>query len=77
MKRQIAAWALTGVMAAGHAVDVQLPWHDDGPVTTTTTTTLSELEEAARDEAVIICKTFGQGCENICDPDDGWTAGCD
>lgn len=40
MKRQIAAWALTGVMAVGHVADVQLPWHDDGPATTTTTTTL-------------------------------------
>ena len=29
MRRQIVAWALTGVMAAGHAVGVDMPWHDD------------------------------------------------
>ena len=29
MKRQIAAWALTGVMAVGHVVGVDMPWHDD------------------------------------------------
>ena len=72
MKRQIAAWALTGVMAVGHVADVQLPWHDDGPAP-------SEISDEARLEVTNdLCKAVaGPVCDMACLPDDGFTGGCD
>ena len=72
MKRQIAAWALTGVMAVGHVADVQLPWHDADPAP-------AEISDEERLEVTNdLCKAVGGPvCDRACLPDDGFYGGCD